>query len=200
MKKISFYIGRKNTVTFFLASAVLLFGIYSFFGEVVYFFSGSEAIDLKDAMEIDKANFEKVDDGDFVQVKGITSVQGGAIQRGITGTEYILYYLTGSSKFIINEKNDGESKGPQYKTVRGRAYKFSTNSNAARMRNFFARSFMIEMDEDGILIEAGLEPGSDYAALIFFIMLIAAMGLNIYLFIRPLKQKEDPMENDIDEI
>ena len=56
------------------------------------------------------------------------------------------------------------------------------------------------MDEDGILIEAGLEPGSDYAALIFFIMLIAAMGLNIYLFIRPLKQKEDPMENDIDEI
>lgn len=200
MKKISLYIGRKNTVTFFAASAILLFGIYAFFGDVVYFFSSSEAIDLKDAMELDKVNFDKVKDGDFVQVKGITSVQGGSTKKGITGTEYILYYLTGSSKFIINEKKKDDSLGPQYKTVRGRAYRFNTNSNAAKMRNFFAKSFMIEMDEDGILIEAGLEPGRDYSAIVFFIMLLTALGLNTYLFFKPLKQKEDPMENDIDEI
>lgn len=200
MRKISFYVGKKNTVTFILASVVLLLGIYSYTDEVIYFFSANEPIDLKDAMDLDKDAFSKVKNGDFVQVKGITSIQGGSVKKGLIGQKYILYYLSGSAKFIINEKIDEEPKGPQYKTVKGRAYGFKTDSNAAKMRNFFANSLFIEMDEDGFLIEAGMEPGSDYMSLLFFILLILAMVLNIYLFVKPLKPKEDPMENDIDEI
>ncbi|MGI6394336.1 MAG: hypothetical protein ACOX2F_06360 [bacterium] len=200
MKKVSFYIGKKNYITFLIASLVLLFGIYSFFGDVLYFFSNKTPIDLNDAMELNKAEFDKVADGDFVQVKGITSVQGGAIQRGLFGTEYTLYYFTGSGKFIVNEKSGDRPSGPQYKTVKGRAYRFNSSSNAAKMRNFFLKSFMIEMDEDGILIEAGLEPGSGCSSLIIFMVFVVVMGLNIYFFIKPIKQKEDLVEDSIDEL
>lgn len=200
MKKISFYVGRKNTVTFVIASAVLLFGIVSYFDNVIYFFSAQEPVDLKDAMELDTEAFSKIKDGDFVQIKGITSIQGGAMKKGLAGKKHILYYLSGSSKFVISEKAPDESLGPQYKTVKGRAYSFKTNSNAAKMRDFFAKSLFIEMDEDGYLILAGMEPGSDYMSLIFFFVLIIAAGLNIFLFVKPLKPRDDLMENDIDEI
>lgn len=200
MRKISFYVGKKNIITFLAASIILLFGIYSFVDDIVYFFSSNEPIDLHEAMELDKAAFEKLKDGDYVQVKGITSVQGGAMKKGLSGQKYILYYLSGSPKFIVNEKIDEDPSGPQYKTVRGRAYGFKTNSNAAKMRNFFANSLFIEMDEDGYLIQAGVEPGSDYMSLLFFVVLILAMGLNIFLFLKPFKPQEDLMEDDIDEI
>jgi len=202
MKKIAFYIGKKNGVTFIIATFVLLFGLYSLSGDVIYFFSGRDAIDLKEAMNIDKDAFAKIEDGDFVKVRGITSIQGGAMKKGITGQKHILYYLTGSSKFIVNEKIDEDPEGPQEKTVKGRAFKFETDGNAARMRSFFANTFGIEMDADGILIEAGLEPGSDYSSLIFFILMLAALGINIWLFFKPLKINEDDdfLESEIDEL
>ena len=200
MKRPSLYIGKKNIVTFLLASAILLYGIISSIDGVVYFFSNNDPIDLKGAMELDKDAFGKVKDGDFVQIKGITSVQGGSLKKGLWGEKHVIFYLTGSSKFIIIEKvEDDENRGPQYKIIKGRAHLFKTNGQAEKMREFFLKNFLIEIEPDGMMIESGKVPGKDYWSLILMTVLITLMGLNIYLLVKPMKTEKE-MENEIDEL
>ncbi len=199
MRKISFSFGRKNYTTFIIASLVLLYAIYSSIDGVVYYFSDTEPIALGDAMELNEEAFAKVSDGDFVEVRGITSLQGGSLDKGFLGKRHFIYYLNGSAKFIIiEESTDDERKGPVRKTIRGRAHLFRTNRQAQKMREFFLKSLFLEMDDDGIFIEAGLEPRKNHTTPLFFSILIGLMILNIVLFIKYLK-KDESVEEDFDD-
>ncbi len=200
MKKPSFYIGRKNIVTFLLASAILIYGMVSTIDGVMYFFADDKPIDMKTALELDKDAFSKVKDGDYVQVKGITSIQGGSLQKGLWGEKHVVFYLTGSPKFIVIEKvEDDENRGPENRTIKGRAHLFKTDKQAEKMRQFFLNSFLIEIDQDGIMIESGMIPGKNYWPLILMTILMTLMGLNIYLFMKPMKTEKE-MESEIDEL
>ena len=200
MKRPSLYIGKKNIVTFMLASAILLYGIISSIDGVSYFFSDDAPIDLKGAMALDKEVFAKVSDGDYVQVRGITSVQGGSLKKGLWGDKFVVFYLTGSSKFIVvEEQEEGENRGPQDRTIKGRARLFKSDAQAEKMRKFFLDSFLIEIKPDGMMIESGKIPGKDYWSLILMGLLIMLMGLNVYLLLKPMKTEKE-MENEIDEL
>jgi len=200
LKRPSLYIGKKNVVTFVLASAFLLYGIISSIDGVRYFFSDDAPIDLKEAMTLDKETFAKVNDGDYVQVKGITSVQGGSLKKGLWGDKFVVFYLSGSSKFIVVEKQeDDEKRGPQDRAIKGRAHLFKSDAQAEKMRKFFLDSFLIEIDADGIMVESGNIPGKDYWPLILMGLLIILMGLNVYLLLKPMKTEKE-MENEIDEL
>ncbi len=199
MKKIRFTFGRKNYTTFIIVTLVLLYAIYSSIDGVVYYFSDSTPIVIGDAMDPDMDAFAKVQDGDFVEVSGITSVQGGSLEKGFLGKRHHLYYFTGSDRFIVIEPSEEEGrKGPARKTVRGRAHRFKTNRQAQNMREFFLRRLLIEMDDEGIFIESGLEPGTNHLSFIFFLIMIGMMGLNVTLFIKYLK-KDDSQENELDD-
>ena len=198
MKKISFYVGKKNYITFIIASLILLYAIYSFSDNVIYFFSNDTPIDLGDALELNTENFAKVKDGDYVQIKGITSVQGGNIKKGVTGERHVVYYLNGSSKFIIDSAVTDEDSfsGPHYRTVKGRAFAFKTNSKAAKMQSFFANSLFLEMKDDGFFVEDGVVPGTDFAGLFMFAFFTVLMILNIVFFIKPMKRETSQEEID----
>ena len=202
MKKISFYVGKKNFITFIVASVILLYAIYAFSDNVIYFFSDDDPIDLGDALELNTENFAKVKDGDYVQIKGITSIQGGNIKKGVTGERHVVYYLNGSSKFIIDSAVTDEDSfaGPHYRTVKGRAYAFKTNSRAAKMQAFFANSLFLEMKDDGFFIEDGVVPRTDYAGLFMFAFFCVLMILNIVFFIKPMKRETggDMFDRDLD--
>ena len=202
MKKISFYVGKKNYITFIIASLILLYAIYSFSDNVIYFFSNDTPIDLGDALELNTENFAKVKDGVYVQIKGITSVQGGNIKKGITGERHVVYYLNGSSKFIIDSAVTGEDSfsGPHYRTVKGRAFAFKTNSKAAKMQSFFANSLFLEMKDDGFFIEDGVIPRTDFAGLFMFAFFMLLMILNIVFFIKPMKREatQEEIDREID--
>ena len=202
MKKISFYVGKKNYITFIIASLILLYAIYSFSDNVIYFFSNDTPIDLGDALELNTENFAKVKDGDYVQIKGITSVQGGNIKKGITGERHVVYYLNGSSKFIIDSAVTGEDSfsGPHYRTVKGRAFAFKTSSKAAKMQSFFANSLFLEMKDDGFFIEDGVIPRTDFAGLFMFAFFMLLMILNIVFFIKPMKREatQEEIDREID--
>ena len=191
MKKISFYVGKKNFVTFIVASLILIYAIYAFSDNVIYFFADDSPIDLGDALELDNDAFAKVKDGDFVQIKGITSVQGGNIKKGIFGEKHVVYYLNGSPKFIIDSKVTGEDSfsGPHYRTVKGRAFAFKTNSKAAKMQAFFANSLFIDMNDDGFFIEDGVIPRTDYTGLFMFMLFCVLTVFNIVFLIKPLKRE-----------
>jgi hypothetical protein len=202
MKKISFYVGKKNFITFAVASLILLYAIYSFSDNVIYFFSDDSPIDLGDALELNTENFAKVKDGDYVQIKGITSIQGGNIKKGITGERHVVYYLNGSSKFIIDSavKDEDSFAGPHYRTVKGRAFGFKTNSKAAKMQAFFANSLYLDMKDDGFFIEDGVIPRSDYAGLCMFVFFIVLMILNVFFFIKPMKReiRQEDIDRELD--
>lgn len=198
MKKISFYVGKKNFVTFIVASLILLYAIYAFSDNLLYFFSDENPIDLGDALELNTENFAKVKDGDYVQIKGITSVQGGNIKKGVFGERHVVYYLNGSSKFIIDSAVTDEDSfsGPHYRTVKGRAYAFKTNPKAAKMQAFFANSLYLDMKDDGFFIEDGVIPRTDYAGLFMFVFFTVLMILNVVFFIKPMKR--ETRQEDID--
>ena len=202
MKKISFYVGKKNVVTFAAASVILLYAIYAFSDNVIYFFSNDTPIDLGDALELNNDAFSTVKDGDYVQIKGITSVQGGNIKKGITGEKHVVYYLNGSSKFIIDSAVTDEDSfsGPHYRTVKGRAFAFKTNSKAAKMQAFFANSLYIDMKDDGLFIEDGVAPRTDFAGLFMFAFFTVLMILNIVFFIKPMKREtsQEDIDREID--
>ena len=201
MKKISFYVGKKNVISFLIATFVLLYALYAFLDNVVYFFSDDTPIDLGDALELNTDAFAKVRDGDYVQIKGITSVQGGTIKKGLLGEKHVVYYLNGSSKFIIDSavENEESFSGPHYRTVKGRAFAFKTNSKAAKMQAFFANSLYIEMKDDGFFIEDGAIPRTDFAGLFMFVFFAVLMVLNIIFFVRPLKRETaNDMDKDFD--
>ena len=202
MKRISFYVGKKNIVTFLIASAILIYAIYAFSDNVIYFFADAEPINLGDALELDTEAFAKVRDGDYVQIKGITSVQGGNIKKGVLGERHVVYYLNGSSKFIIDSAVTDEDSfaGPHYRTVKGRAFAFRSNSKAAKMRAFFSNSLFIEMKDDGFFIEDGVIPRTDYAGLCMFAFFCVLMVLNVVFFIRPLKRETgaDMFDRELD--
>ena len=198
MKKISFYVGKKNFITFAVASVILLYAIYAFSDNVIYFFSNDTPIDLGDALELNNEAFAKVKDGDYVQIKGITSVQGGNIKKGVTGERHVVYYLNGSSRFIIDSAVTDEDSfsGPHYRTVKGRAFAFKTNSRAAKMQAFFANSLFLDMKDDGFFIEDGVIPRTDYAGLFMFAFFALLMILNVVFFIKPMKR--ETRQEDID--
>ena len=202
MKKISFYVGKKNFITFAVASLILLYAIYSFSDNVIYFFSNDTPVDLGDALELNTENFAKVKNGDYVQIKGITSIQGGNIKKGLFGEKHVVYYLNGSSKFIIDSAVTDEDSfsGPHYRTVKGRAFAFKTNSKAAKMHDFFANSLYIDMKDDGFFIEDGVIPHTDFAGLFMFAFFAVLMILNIIFFIKPLKREttQEEIDREID--
>ena len=198
MKKISFYVGKKNFITFAIASIILLYAIYAFSDNLIYFFSDETPVDLGDALELNAENFAKVHDGDYVQIKGITSVQGGNIKKGIFGERHVVYYLNGSSKFIIDSAVTDEDSfsGPHYRTVKGRAFAFKNNSKAAKMQAFFANSLYIDMKDDGFFIEDGVIPRTDFTGVFMFAFFTVLMILNIVFFIKPMKREAN--KEDID--
>ena len=165
---------------------------------MIYFFSNDTPIDLGDALELNTENFAKVKDGDYVQIKGITSIQGGNIKKGVTGERHVVYYLNGSSKFIIDSAVTDEDSfsGPHYRTVKGRAFAFKTNSKAKKMQSFFANSLFLDMKDDGFFIEDGVIPRTDYAGLFMFGFFTILMILNIVFFIKPLKRETSQEEID----
>ena len=50
MKKISFYVGKKNIIAFVISSVILVYAIYAFSVNVFYFFADDNPIDLGDAL------------------------------------------------------------------------------------------------------------------------------------------------------
>jgi hypothetical protein len=199
LRNIRFGFGRKNFTTFILATAVLIYALYSSVDGLVYYFSDASPTQIGDAMDPDMDAYSKIKDGDFVEIKGITSLQGGSLEKGFLGKKHFLYYFNGSDKFIVIEpSSDEEMRSPARKTVRGRAHRFATSGQAQRMREFFLKSLYIEMSDDGVFIESGLEPGKDHKAPLFFGFLLALMALNIILFLKYLKKDNSP-EEDLDD-
>ena len=200
MKKISFYVGKKNIIAFVISSVILVYAIYAFSDNVFYFFADDNPIDLGDALELNNEAFARVKDGDYVQIKGITSVQGGNVKKGVFGERHVIYYLNGSSKFIIDSAvTDGDSfAGPHYRTVKGRAFAFKTNTKAAKMQAFFANSLFLEMKDDGFFIEDGVIPRTDYAGLGMFVFFCVLAVLNIVFFIKPFKREPEMPDKEFD--
>ncbi|HNW83747.1 MAG TPA: hypothetical protein PKG52_12745 [bacterium] len=200
--KIKLYFGKKNIPIFILTLVVLIYVMVTSVDGIKYFFSKAEPKDLGDAITMDTKVFSELQDGDFVQIKGITSIHGGSLNKGFLSDKYYLFYLAGSSKFIIIEKVDEKNteSGPQFRTIKGRVHSFKTNKYASKMKDFFSKSFMIEMNEDGFLIESGMIPGKDYTPVIMFATMLLLLALSIFLFIKSLKTDKETMENDPDEI
>ncbi len=186
---------KQNLHLFILTTIILFYGVFSFFGDVTYFFSSRTPLDLGTAFKPNKQALKKVKEGDFVKIKGITSMFGGKVKKGFWGTEYVIYSFSASTKFIIIEKKEkGKKYGPSDKTVEGRIHPFKTNKQAAKMREFFKKSLFTEMDKDGYLIEAGVTPQSKLFGTIIFFIFLTLFIFDIYLLIKPPKKEEEDDE------
>lgn len=200
--KIKLHMGKKNIPLFILTVVALVYVMVTSIDGLKYFFSKAEPKDLGDAITMNTEVFSKLQEGDFVQIKGITSIHGGSLNKGFLSEKYYLFYLAGSSKFIIIEKVDEENtaSGPQFRTIQGRAHSFKTSKYASKMKDFFSKSFMIEMNEDGFLIESDVIPGKNYTPVVMFVIMLLLLALTTILFIKSSTTDKETMENDPDDI
>ena len=194
--------GKKNVPLFIITLIILIYVIVTSIDGLKYFFKKDGPVDLGEAVSINMDAFSALKDGDFVQIKGITSIHGGALNKGFLSEKHIIFYLAGSNKFVITEKADDSEKfgGPQFRTIQGKVRSFKTDKHAAKMRDFFAKSFLLEMDEDGFLIESGVIPGKDYSPVMIFGIVVVLLIVSVGLFIRSLKTDTEITENDEDDI
>ena len=202
MVKVSMAFKKKSLHLFILLSAVLLYGMYVFYSDVVFYFHTAPPKDLGDAMNPNVAVMKTVQDGDYITMKGIRAVQGGTLQKGFLGEQYTLFYFTGSNRFIAMQKTPkGTTLGPAYVTVLGRAYSFKTNGYAQSMNSFFKSQLALEMSPDGFLIQAGQKPGENKTALVMFGVMLLLFFINIGIMIKQtwfphVEQDEDDLYDD----
>lgn len=196
MIKISFK--KKSWHLFVMLFAVLLYGMYTFYGDVAFYFHSGSPKELGDAMNPNKAVLESLQDGDFVKVEGIRAVQGGTLKKGFWGDTYTLFYLTGSNRFIAIQQTEKDEKlMPAYVTLEGRIYAFKTNGYAQKMELFFKNQLFIEMSPEGFLIHSGVKPGDNLTSVLIFALLVLLFLINIGIMV---KQRWFPyVEQDEDE-
>ena len=121
MINIKSIIKKQNFHLFVFTTIILFYGTFSFFGDVSYFFSSGKPVDLGTAFNPNKKALQNLKEGDFVKIKGITSMFGGKVKKGFWGTEYIIYSFSSSTKFIVIEKKEKNKKyGPSEKTISGK--------------------------------------------------------------------------------
>ena len=197
-----FQFGRKNVPLFIITLIILVYVIVTSIDGLLYFFKKDGPKDLGEAVSMNMEVFSTLQDGDFVQIKGITSIHGGALNKGFLSQKHIIFYIAGSNKFIVTEKADesGKFEGPQLRTIQGKVRSFKTDKHAAKMRDFFAKSFMLEMDADGFLIESGVVPGKDYGPVVIFGIVVLLLIVSVTLFIRSIRTDTDLTENEEDDI
>lgn len=202
MRKLRFVHKKKSIPVSILTMLLLLYGIFSFYTDVTYFFQDSKPLNLGKALEVKEDALQDIKEGEFVQISGIRSIHVGSIKKGFLGEEFLIYYFMGSPKFIVIEpmpENKEEKNIIAHRVkVKGRIFSFEKNNDAQRMRQFFLNSMGITLAEDGFLIQSGHAPGEDYLSVIFFVLLIVLLGVNIYLLIR--SPKEEEMEEDLEDI
>ncbi|MCK5807361.1 hypothetical protein KAH37_00095 [bacterium] len=202
MIKISMSFKKKSLHLFLLLAVVLLYGMYVFFSDFLFYFHSAPPKDLGDAMSPNLSVLATVEDGDYIKMTGIRAVQGGTLTKGLLGEKYTLFYFTGSNRFLAIQKTpEDKPLGPAYVTVVGRAYSFKTNGYAQSMNTFFNKQLFIEMSPDGFLIHSGLKPGEDKTALVMFALMILLFLINVGLMVRqtwfpPAKQDEDDLYDD----
>ena len=90
MKRPSLYIGKKNIVTFVLASAILLYGIISSIDGVRYFFSDDAPTDLKRAMSLDKKPSQRLRTATMFRLKGSLLSRADLLRKacGVTNLSF----------------------------------------------------------------------------------------------------------------
>jgi len=193
VKKVRFVFKSRSALMPLIVTVVLIYGMYSFWSDFNYFFKSSTPIDLGAALKTNKELLAKVEAGDYARIKGIRSIKGGKITKGFLGEKYMTYFFMGSPDFIVVEKMHEEKEknaGAKRVTVNGRIYPLKHSPEMMKLRDFFEKNFLVEMNRDGFLIYAGEEPGKDYYSVSFFILLFIFLVLNTLLTIRSFKRGE----------
>ncbi len=191
---VRFVLGAKNLYLFLLSSVVLLYGLYTYLGEALFYFHDPVPVELGTALEPNKDALETLSDGDYVTIRGIRSVQGGVIEEGFSKKKFMIYYLLGSPHFVaveaMPEEKDGEEEnlGGTMVTIRGRAYGFQTDRGAKRFATFFEKNYGITMAEKGWLLRAGVEPRTDLFPVFLWALLLVLFAANIVLAIKTLRR------------
>lgn len=200
--KVKLQFGKKNVPLFIITLIILVYVIVTSMDSLNYFFKKDGPVDLGEAVSMNMDAYRSLKDGDFVQIKGITSIHGGTLNKGFLSEKHIIFYIAGSNKFIVTEKADesGKFEGPQIRTIQGKVRSFQKDKHAAKMRAFFAKSFLLEMDNDGFLIESGAVPGKDFTPVIIFGIVVLLLIISVVLFIKSLKTDTELTESDPDDI
>lgn len=191
---VRFVLGAKNLYLFVLSSVVLLYGLYTYLEEALFYFHDPVPVNLGTAIEPNDAALAALSDGDYVTIRGIRSVQGGVIEEGFSKKKFMIYYLLGSPRFVaveaMPEKKDGEEEnlGGTVVTIRGRAYGFQTDPGAKRFSDFFEKNYGITMAEKGWLLRAGIEPRTDLFPVLLWALLLALFAANIALAVKTLRR------------
>lgn len=199
---VRFVLGTKNLYLFILSTGLLLYGLYSYFDDVLFYFHKEPPVDLGTALEPNKEALSTLKDGDFVKIRGIRSLQGGVVEEGLTKQKNMLYFFLGSPKFVALEpmaEKEEKNIGGSYVTLLGRIYGFKTSGMAAKYRTFFDRSYGITMADEGWLIRGGKLPGTDTTAIAVFSLLIILLIVNILLAIKTLRPQPEPEYDDLDD-
>ncbi len=197
-----FVLGTKNLYLFIISTALLIYGLYSYFDDVRFYFHKEPPVELGTALEPNTEALANLKDGDFVKIRGIRSLQGGVVEEGFAKKKLMLYFFLGSPKFVALEpmsEKEEENTGGVYVTLTGRIYNFTTNAAAARNGAFFDKSYGIAMAPDGWLVYGGKTPGSDTTVLVVFGALIVLLIGNILLAIKTLRPKPEPEYYDTDD-
>ncbi len=199
MKKIRLSTGKKSTQLFVVILLVLGYAAFSMVDDVRFYFHSAPPINLGEAMTPDKQALAKLHDGDYVKVHGIRAVQGGTVTKGFWGDKYTIFYFSGSDLFIGIQKTPKDKKvGPEYMTLRGRAYSFKTDADARKYRDFFKKQLLLEMSPNGWLIR-GEEPKDERATAVIFAVVVFLLLLNIVLMVRQIMEKPEEEEFEADE-
>lgn len=202
---VRFVLGAKNLYLFILSSIVLLYGLYTYLDEAIFYFHDPVPVTLGTALEPNDAALAALSDGDYVTIRGIRSVQGGVIEEGFSKKRFMIYYLLGSPRFVVveamPEKKDGEEDnlGGTVVTIRGRAYGFQSNAGAKRFVNFFEKNYGITMAEKGWLLRAGIEPRKDLFPVFMWAVLLVLFAANIALAVKTLRPGPEPEYDDTDD-
>jgi len=199
---IRFVLGTKNLYLFIISTALLIYGLYSYFDDVRFYFHKEPPVELGTALEPNTEALANLKDGDFVKIRGIRSLQGGVVEEGFAKKKLMLYFFLGSPKFVALEpmsEKEEENTGGVYVTLSGRIYGFKTSGMAAKYRTFFDKSYGITMAEEGWFLYGGKIPGTDTTAVTVFSLLIILLIANILLAIKTLRPKPEPEYYDPDD-
>lgn len=199
---VRFVLGTKNLYLFLISTALLLYGLYSYFDAVLFYFHKEPPVDIGTALEPKAEALADLKDGDFVKIRGIRSLQGGVVEEGFAKKKHMLYFFLGSPQFVVlepmSEKKE-DNTGGVYVTLSGRIYGFKTSGMAAKYRAFFDKSYGIAMAEEGWFLYGGKIPGADTTAVTVFSLLVILLIANILLAIRTLRHRPEPEYYDTDD-
>ncbi len=199
MKPVRIRMKRRSIFMFVLINVIVIYGMVSFIDDIAFFFHGTDPVELGGAMKPKTELLGKLEEGSYVELSGIRGHEAGKISRGMWKDQYLISYFTvaGPPNFVILEKiGDGEKKKIAYDrtTVKGRIYAFGKSEHARRLRDFFKNTYATDLGEEGYLINATVQPGSDYRAVVFFTVLLLILLMNLLFFMKGLARKKTELD------